>query len=111
LASANKHDCLPLQKFLIMLKLFKLIALIEGISAIALFFIVMPLKYIWHNEEFMRPIGMAHGVLFCIYIAFAVICKVQYKWDWKKFIIICLASIPPLGTFYIERKYLNTATV
>lgn len=94
-----------------MLKAFKYIATIEGISAIALFFIAMPLKYIWGNDMLIRPIGMAHGVLFCIYIAFAIACKAKYNWDWKKFIIICLASIPPFGTFYIERKYLKTTAV
>jgi integral membrane protein len=91
-----------------MLRIFKIIATLEGISAIVLYFIAMPLKYIWHNEEYMRPVGMAHGVLFCIYIAFAIICKVKYKWDWTKFLIICAASIPPFATFYIERKYLRT---
>lgn len=81
----------------------------EGISAIALFFVAMPLKYIWGDDHLIRPIGMAHGVLFCAYIGFAVLCKMKYNWDWKKFMIICLASIPPLGTFYIERKYLSTS--
>lgn len=94
-----------------MLRAFKYIATLEGISAIALFFVAMPLKYIWDNDQLIRPVGMAHGVLFCIYIAFAVVCKIQYNWDWKKFIIICLASIPPLGTFYIERKYLKPQQV
>ncbi len=94
-----------------MIRFFKLIATLEGISAIALFFIAMPLKYIWQNDSLIRPVGMAHGVLFTIYIVFAVVLKIQYKWDWKKFIIICLASIPPLGTFYIEYKYFrNTAS-
>ncbi|OYQ46753.1 hypothetical protein CHU92_01345 [Flavobacterium cyanobacteriorum] len=93
-----------------MIRLFKLIATLEGISAIALFFIAMPLKYIWDNPVLIRPVGMAHGVLFTIYIAFAIMLKTEHKWDWKKFIIICLASIPPFGTFYIEYKYFrNTA--
>lgn len=91
-----------------MLRFFKVIATLEGISAIALFFIAMPMKYIWEDDSLISPVGMAHGVLFCVYIGMATICKFKYNWDWKQYIIICLASIPPFGTFYIERKYLKT---
>lgn len=90
-----------------MLRLFKLIATLEGLSAIALFFFAMPLKYIWHNPEYIRPLGMAHGVLFTIYIIFATMLKFEMNWPWKKYVIICLASIPPLGTFWMEWKYLR----
>ena len=90
-----------------MLRLFKLIATLEGLSAIALFFFAMPLKYIWDNPEYIRPLGMAHGVLFTIYIVFATMLKFEINWSWKKYLIICLASIPPLGTFWMEWKYLR----
>lgn len=92
-----------------MIRLFKLIATLEGISAIILFFIAMPLKYIWGNPEMIRPVGMAHGVLFTIYIVYATFLKFKLNWDWKMYIIICLASIPPLGAFYIEWKYFRNA--
>ena len=48
---------------------------------------------------------MAHGLLFLLYIALAVVLKFEHKWDNKKFGIITLASIIPFGTFYIEQKY------
>lgn len=92
-----------------MIRLFKLIATLEGISAIILFFVAMPMKYIWDNPAWIRPVGMAHGVLFTIYIVYATFLKFKLNWDWKMYIIICLASIPPLGTFYIEWKYFRTA--
>ena len=92
-----------------MLKIFKFIALIEGISAIILFLFAMPMKYIFNDPSYIRPVGMAHGILFTIYIIVATILKFSEKWDLKKYAIICLASIPPFGTFYIERKYLKDA--
>ena len=88
-----------------MIKTFKTIATLEGISLLALLFFAMPMKYIFHNPIFVKNIGMAHGILFVIYIAFAVLLKIEQKWDFKKFGIICLASIIPFGTFYIEKKY------
>lgn len=92
-----------------MLRYFKIIALIEGISALLLFFFAMPMKYLFDQPIFVKHIGMAHGVFFTIYIIYATLLKFTEKWNLKKYIIICLASIPPFGTFYIEKKYLRHA--
>ncbi|WP_394759151.1 DUF3817 domain-containing protein [Flavobacterium sp.] len=92
-----------------MLKFFKYLALTEGVSALLLFFFAMPMKYIFANPIYVKHIGMAHGVLFTAYIIVATILKFSQKWNIKKYIEICLASIPPFGTFYIEKKYLKDA--
>jgi integral membrane protein len=94
---------------MITLKNFKTLAFIEGISAILLFFFAMPMKYALDIPIFVRYIGMAHGVLFIGYILFATLLMIVEKWNFKKYAIICLASIPPFGTFYIEKKYLRNA--
>ena len=90
-----------------MLKFFKNLAFVEGISAILLFFFAMPMKYFFDNPIFVKHIGMAHGILFMAYIIIATTLKFSLQWELKKYGIICLASIPPFGTFYIERKYLR----
>ena len=92
-----------------MLKIFKIVAIVEGISALLLFFFAMPMKYIFHDPIFVKHIGMAHGVFFTIYIIFATILKFSEKWSILKYLEICIASIPPFGTFYIEKKYLRHA--
>jgi integral membrane protein len=92
-----------------MLKFFKYLALTEGISALLLFFFAMPMKYIFDNPIYVKHIGMAHGMLFTAYIIIATILKFQQDWNVKKYAEICLASIPPFGTFYIEKKYLKDA--
>ncbi len=56
-----------------MIKFFKIIGILEGISAILLFFVAVPMKYIFANPILIRPIGMAHGVLFTIYIMLALV--------------------------------------
>ena len=88
-----------------MIKFFTIIALLEGVSLIALLFFAMPMKYMFDNPIFVKNIGMAHGLLFLLYIALAVLLKFEQKWDNKKFGVICIASIIPFGTFYIEQKY------
>lgn len=94
-----------------MLRIFKIIALLEGVSYLALFSNMLLVKH--NNPELYKtllfPIGMAHGILFIGYIILAIMLKIEQDWDWKKFGIICLASVVPFGTFYIEQKYLRNA--
>lgn len=90
-----------------MIKSFRSISLLEGISTLALYFFAMPMKYIANDPIYVKNIGMAHGILFILYIAFAIILKSEQKWNAKTFAIVCLASIFPFGTFYIEKKYLQ----
>lgn len=92
-----------------MLKFFKYIAIVEGISALLLFFFAVPMKYIFQMPVFVKYIGMGHGVLFTIYIVVATLLKFKLDWPIKKYLEISIASIPPFGTFYIEKKYLKNA--
>jgi integral membrane protein len=90
-----------------MIKSFKIVAFVEGVSLLLLFFFAMPMKYAFDRPEFVRVIGMAHGLLFIGYVIMAAMLKFEEKWDNKKFALICLASVVPFGTFYIERKCLR----
>ena len=91
-----------------MLKLFRLTAILEGLSYLALFAFSMPLKYWAGIPEYNIYIGYAHGALFLLYIGLAVVCFVEYKWPWNLLIKILLASVLPFGTFYIEENYLRS---
>lgn len=99
-------NSLLLHKKNIMNRFFKIIAFLEGCSALLLFFFAMPMKYMFDNPIYIRPIGMAHGVLFTIYIILAMMLYFEQKWGLKKFLIVCLGSIIPGGTFYVDKKYL-----
>lgn len=90
-----------------MLKLFRIIAFLEGTSLLLLLFFAMPMKYYFQEPIYVRTIGMAHGILFVIYIIFAIMLKIECSWTFKRMSIICLASVVPFGTFYVEKKYLN----
>lgn len=88
-----------------MVKFFKIIATLEGISLLVLLFVAMPMKYIFEMPQMVRFVGMAHGLLFIAYIVLAVMLFSEEKWPVKKLLIVCLASVIPFGTFYIENKY------
>lgn len=94
-----------------MIKFFKIIAWFEGVSLLVLFFNMLVIKPTNFDiyKILLFPIGMAHGVLFILYIALATLLKIELKWDFKKYFIICIASFLPFGTFYVEKKYLKSA--
>ena len=85
---------------------FRFIAILEGLSYILLL-IATPVKYLLEDEKYVKALGMPHGVLFILYIILAFLMQKKMNWDNKKCIIIMLASIIPLGTFYVDYKYLK----
>lgn len=85
---------------------FKLISTLEAISFLILLLIAMPLKYIWDMPKSVEIVGMAHGVLFVLYVLGAIWMYNKLNWSIKMLFIAILCSVLPLGPFYIERKYL-----
>lgn len=89
-----------------MLRFFKIIAFLEGVSLLLLLFVAMPLKYMYDKPEMVRMVGMAHGLLFIGYIVIASMLKMEDNWSMKKYLQVCVASVIPFGTFYVEKKIL-----
>ncbi len=89
------------------IKSFKIISVLEAISFLVLLGIAMPLKYIWDRPEMVQVVGMAHGILFVLYVIGAYFMKEKLKWSWFTFLIVLLCSVLPFGPFYAERKYLR----
>ena len=83
----------------------RIIAFAEGISFLVLLGIAMPLKYIAGIPEAVRVVGMAHGVLFVLYVVLLIQVAIERDWSWKKSILAFLASLVPFGTFYADAKW------
>ena len=66
----------------------RLTGLVEGLSFIILLAIAMPLKYFAGKPQMVSIVGMAHGVLFVLYIVLTVSAKFQYAWSWKKMLLL-----------------------
>jgi len=90
-----------------MKKTFKIVALLEGISYLALLFVGVPLKYMAGNEVLVKSLGMPHGLLFVGYVIMAFLIKDEMKWDAKTLAIVLVCSILPFGTFWMDKKYLS----
>ena len=90
-----------------LLNIFRGIAFLEGVSYILLLFIATPIKYLAGDEQYVKLLGMPHGLLFVTYIVLAIMFKNEFKWNTKQFAFVLLASIIPFGTFYVEKNYLK----
>jgi integral membrane protein len=92
-----------------MLKIFKSVAILEGISYLVLFFNMLFIKP--SNLELyttlLYPIGMTHGILFMGYVLLTVLLIKSQEWNYKTSFIILGASLLPFATFYVEKKYLR----
>ena len=88
--------------------IFRLIALLEGLSFIFLVFLGMPLKYLYGNEMLVKILGMPHGILFVIYVLTAILFKNKLELNIKELLIVLIASVIPFGTFYIDYKFLKS---
>ncbi|OLO28195.1 hypothetical protein BTR23_18110 [Alkalihalophilus pseudofirmus] len=89
------------------LKWFRNIGILEGWSFLLLLGLAMPLKYIADIPQFVTVIGMAHGVLFMLYLGIALFVTVKYKWPLNRFIGAGLAAVVPFGPFIYDARILK----
>jgi integral membrane protein len=92
-----------------MVKIFKAVAILEGISYLSLFSNMLFIKpnnfELYH--KLLYPIGMSHGLLFVGYVLLAFVIKKSQNWSFTNFGIVLLASLLPFATFYVEQKYIK----
>ena len=81
---------------------FRLISFIEGISYLILVFIAMPLKYILGYVLAVKIVGMAHGVLFMLFVVALMMAENRYKWKFLSFQLF-VYSLIPFGFILIEK--------
>jgi integral membrane protein len=80
----------------------------EGVSFLVLLGIAMPLKY-WAGEPgAVRVVGMAHGILFMMYVWAAIQAALEHNWPWRRTALVLLASLLPAGPFVVDARLLRT---
>jgi integral membrane protein len=84
-------------------KWFLIVGKIEGYSYLLLLFIAMPLKYIFHIPEFVRPVGSIHGALFVAFMILLAMMFFKVKLSFKNSALAFLMSLVPFGTFFLKR--------
>lgn len=87
-----------------MLKAFRIISFIEGLSFIGLLFIAMPAKY-GFDTDLVRIAGPLHGVLWMAFVPMLMIAAEKHGWSSNFQRYAFITSIVPFGCFALERKF------
>lgn len=82
----------------------RVVGFLEGISFLVLLGIAMPLKYLAGQPEAVRLVGMAHGVLFVLYVLLVIQAGIGHSWSWRKMLLALVVSVVPFGTFWADKK-------
>lgn len=82
----------------------RLISILEGISYLLLLTVAMPLKYVFGFAIAVRIVGMAHGFLCLVLILSIIKAQISYKWNPRVSLMVFLASLVPLGAFWMDTK-------
>ena len=86
-----------------MLKFFRLLSLVEGLSLVTLLFIAMPAKYQF-GQDFVWPVGMAHGVLWLSYVLVSLVVSHLQKWSVLAWLGALVSSVIPFGFVLLDRR-------
>ena len=86
------------------IRVFRLIALAEGISFLTLLFIAMPMKYFMGLPEVVRVVGSIHGGLFVLYVGLLAAIHFRQRWSFNFSLYALVASIIPFGTFMLDKQ-------
>ncbi|CAI8298779.1 MAG: Uncharacterised protein [Opitutia bacterium UBA7350] len=89
------------------LNLLRLTGLLEGISFLLLLGYAMPMKYLWDDPSAVQQIGMAHGVLWMLYVGIAAFLQWKGFWKSRTTALLTLASLLPAGPFVADWKLLR----
>ena len=85
----------------------RLLGLLEGSSFVLLLFVAMPLKYLAGRPEMVRVVGMAHGLLFVVFVFAALQVAFEHRWPLKRMLAAMVASVLPFGTFVFDARVLR----
>ena len=80
------------------------LGIIEGISTLVLFFVAMPMKYIYDMPLAVTIAGMVHGFLFLGLVTLFLIGKSQVPLTTKMVVGGIVGAILPFGPFVVDVK-------
>lgn len=86
-----------------MLKFFRLLSLIEGLSLITLLFVAMPAKYQF-GVDFVWPVGMTHGVLWLCYVVISLLASHRQNWSVLAWLLALVCSVIPFGFLLMDTR-------
>ena len=81
-----------------MLKSFRAISVLEGLSFITLLFVT----YVLGNRDYLFLLGMTHGLLFMLYVVMAMVVSHKETWSLPFFLLVFFAAVIPFAFVGLE---------
>lgn len=82
-----------------MIRIFRFIGILEGLTTLALFLVAMPAKYFFGYPELVPPVGVIHGMAFVTYVGAMLVCLPGRGFTGGEWVRTLVASFFPFGTF------------
>ena len=87
-----------------MIKSFRTVSIFEGLSYLAI--LSVTLGFI--SREWVSILGMAHGVLFLLYLVLSLMVSGNKKWSVLGWLMLFVASVIPFAFIFVELYFQKT---
>jgi len=90
---------------------FRVMAIVSGVMSLLLWFVYMPIKYLFDAPDLHSSIiwiPMVHGYLYPIYILTAIQFATKARWPIMKMLGLILAGTLPVASLLAERRVVRS---
>ena len=89
------------------MKRYRFMALVAGVMSLLLWFVDLPVAYLFNNEDWKAAVAwipFVHGWVYAVYVLVAIQFSVKARWSMKKMIWLILAGTLPIASIAAERR-------
>jgi integral membrane protein len=89
------------------LKRFRVMAIIAGVMSLLLWFVDLPVVYLFNNDDWKSMVAwipFVHGWIYVAYVLTALQFATKARWSIKKTLWLILAGTLPIASFAAERR-------
>ena len=89
------------------IKRYRFMALVAGVMSLLLWFVDLPVVYLFNNPDWKAAVAwipFVHGWIYAAYVLVAIQFSVKARWPMKKIIWLILAGTLPIASIAAERR-------
>ena len=86
---------------------FRVMAIIAGVMSLLLWFVDLPVSYLFNNPDWKAAVAwipFVHGWVYFAYVIVALQFSVKAKWPIRKILWLLLAGTLPVASLIAERR-------
>ena len=89
------------------IKIFRVMAVIAGVMSLLLWFVDLPVVYLFDNEDWKAKVAwipFVHGWIYAVYLLAAIQFSVKARWELRRIIWLAMAGTLQVASFIAERR-------